>query len=189
MNFYIRCVFLGIGLAMDASAVSMANGLNEPKMKLWKIGWIAFLFAFFQAMMPLIGYFVGHAFLTYIEKMIPWIALVLLSVIGGKMLYEGIRKQIEEETNFQSLGLKTLLLQAIATSIDALSVGFTISDYSTAEALICVGLVAFVTFGICFVSVFIGKKFGLKLGKKAEILGGLILIAIGIEIFVTGWFF
>lgn len=186
----ITSILLGCGLAMDACAVSMANGLKEPKMKLNKIALIAFMFAFFQAAMPLIGYFVGSALLSKIEWIIPWVALVLLSFVGGKMLYEGIKhKDEEEDDNNKSLTFKALIIQAIATSIDALSVGFTISNYTILQAFICCAIVAVVTFAICVAAVFIGKKFGTKLGNKAEILGGIILIGIGLEIFITGVFF
>lgn len=183
--FYAQSILLGVGLAMDACAVSMANGLKEPKMKINKIILIAFFFGFFQAAMPLIGYFVGHAVLDYIEKFIPWIALILLTFVGGKMLIEGI-KHDEEEIDDKKLTIATLFVQAIATSIDALSVGFTIADYSILEAFVCATIIAIVTFGISFAAVFIGKKFGTKLGNKAEILGGIILIVIGLEICISG---
>lgn len=184
----ITSLFLGIGLAMDASAVSMANGLNEPKMKFKKVLLIAFMFGIFQGIMPLTGYLVGTAFLTKIEWIIPWIALILLGFIGGKMLIDGIKHK-ENKNNVKDLTFKILFVQTIATSIDALSVGFSIANYTLVEALVCVLIVAVVTFAIAIISVYIGKKFGTKLGNKAEILGGIILIAIGIEIFISGMFF
>lgn len=185
----ITSILLGFGLAMDASAVSMANGLKEPKMKFEKVIVIALMFGIFQGLMPLIGYFVGSAILSKIEWIIPWIALLLLTFVGGRMLIEGIKHKDEKEENACELTFKALIIQAIATSIDALSVGFTISNYNVNDALICTGLVALVTLLICIIAVYIGKKFGTKLGNKAEILGGIILIAIGIEIFITGVFF
>lgn len=188
MKLFINSFLLGIGLAMDACAVSMANGLNEPKMSKSKMILIAFMFGFFQALMPLIGFFLGHAVLEYIEKFIPWIALILLLFIGGKMLFEGIKGDIDEG-KILSLTFKTLFIQSIATSIDALSVGFSIADYKINEAFICASIIAIVTFVICIIAINIGKKFGTKLGSKAEILGGIILIGIGIEIFITGMFF
>lgn len=183
-EFYLRSFLLGVGLAMDACAVSMANGLKEPKMKLRKLLFIAGLFAIFQAIMPLIGYFLGHAILEWIDKFIPWIALVILCFLGGNMLISGIRNK--EETKDKSLTFFNLLIQAVATSIDALSVGFTIANYKIEEALLCVSIIALVTFIICIVAVCIGKKFGTKLGNKSEILGGIILIVIGLEIFLSG---
>lgn len=184
----ITSIFLGIGLAMDACAVSMANGLNEPKMKLNKIVLIAFMFGLFQGAMPFIGYLVGSVCLSQIEWIIPWVALVLLGFIGGKMVFEGFKKDDEKE-DVKKLTFKVLFIQAIATSIDALSVGFTIADYTMIEAIVCVLLIALMTFIVCVFAVFVGKKFGTKLGSKAEILGGIILVLIGIEIFITGIFF
>lgn len=189
IEIIVTSLFLGIGLAMDACAVSMANGLNEPHMKFRKILLIGFMFGLFQGIMPLTGYLVGSAFLTKIEWIIPWVALVLLGFIGGKMLVEGIHHKDEEQSEPKSLTFKVLFVQTIATSIDALSVGFSIADYQWLEALVCVAIVAVITFGISVGAVFLGKKFGTKLGNKAEILGGVILIAIGIEIFVSGIFF
>ncbi len=181
----ITSLGLGVGLAMDACAVSMANGLKEPKMRFLKILVIALMFGLFQGAMPFIGYLVGSAILTKIEWIIPWVALILLGYIGGKMLYDGI-KHDDEDVDNKPLTLKVLFIQAIATSIDALSVGFTISNYIMKEAIICVLIVALVTLIICIGAVYIGKKFGTKLGNKAEIMGGIILIIIGLEIFITG---
>ena len=183
----ITSIFLGIGLAMDACAVSMANGLKEPNMNINKTIFIALMFGLFQGLMPLIGYFVGAQILTKIEWIIPWVALIILGFLGGKMIMDGIKGEDEEDN--KDLTIKLVLIQALATSIDALSVGFTISDYKVLEALICTGLVAIITFIICFSAVFIGKKFGTKLGNKAVIFGGVILILIGIEIFISGMFF
>ena len=180
----ISSLFLGIGLAMDACAVSMANGLNEPKMKFRKTLFIALMFGVFQGAMPLIGYLVGCQILTKIEWIIPWAALIILGYLGGKMIYDGVKG--EEENEAKSLTLKVIFVQAIATSIDALSVGFTISNYSLLEATVASLIIALVTFVICIFAVYIGKKFGTKFGNKAEILGGIILVVIGIEIFVTG---
>ncbi len=188
--FYVQSLLLGVGLAMDACAVSMANGLNEPKMKVRKVVLIAGMFAFFQALMPEIGWicvrFVQEQFEAF-TKAIPYIALALLGYIGGKMIYEGVKHKSEEHEP-KKLTFVVLLTQAVATSIDALSVGFTISNYNWLEALVCALIIAVVTFGISFGSVFIGKKFGTKLGNKAEILGGVILIAIGLEIFISSFF-
>ena len=192
LGFFTNSILLGVGLAMDAFSVSLANGLNDPKMKARRISAIAGVFAFFQALMPMIGWFCVHnlakAF-TLFQGMIPWIALALLAVIGGKMLLEGLHpEEDEEEGAKQNLTLKILLLQGVATSIDALSVGFTISDYNWLMALVCALVIALVTFLICVVGVIIGKKFGTRLANKASILGGVILIAIGVEIFVRGVF-
>lgn len=181
----ITSILLGIGLAMDACAVSMANGLKEPKMKVNKILFIAFMFGVFQGLMPLLGYIVGSNILNKIDWIIPWIALFLLGFIGGKMIYDGLHEEDNKEC-CHTLTFKLLIIQAIATSIDALSVGVSISNYILLDAIICVSIITLVTFIICFIGVFIGKKFGDSLGNKAEILGGIILIAIGIEIYITG---
>lgn len=189
--FLFNSILLGVGLAMDAFSVSLANGLNEPCMKRRRMCVIAGVFSFFQFAMPLAGWICVHtiaqAFGSF-EKFIPWIALVLLLFIGGKMLIEGLRG---EDSNCEkaAVSIGALLVQGVATSIDALSVGFTISEYSAASALVCCLLIAFVTFVICMTGLFLGKKFGTKLAAKASILGGVILIAIGIEIFITGVFF
>ncbi|MBQ9773043.1 MAG: manganese efflux pump [Clostridia bacterium] len=191
--FVLKSVAFGAALAMDAFSVSMANGLNEPSMKRRKILGIAAMFAFFQALMPMIGWICVHtvaeAFSAF-NEMIPWIALVLLSFIGGKMLIEGIRSvrsgsEEESETVIKS-GFWALVMQGIATSIDALSVGFDIAGYDWLMALICALIIAAVTFFICWVGVLIGRTFGTRLSGKASIFGGVILIAIGLEIFISG---
>ena len=194
--FFFNSILIGIGLAMDAFSVSLANGLNEPSMKKPKITLVSGTFAVFQALMPLIGWFCVHSvasLFSAFEKLIPWIALILLGFIGGKMLAEGIkeykcRKDGGEECPVpQKLTVTALLVQGVATSIDALSVGFTISGYGWLEALLCCLLIGFVTFIICFAGIEIGKRAGTRLAGKAGILGGSILIFIGIEIFVTSW--
>lgn len=188
--FIFNSVLLGVGLAMDAFSVSMANGLNEPKMKRGKMCAIAGVFAGFQFAMPMIGWICVHTILQYFTafgNFIPWIALVLLAYIGGKMLYEGIHNKDSDEEE-QRLGLGALLIQGIATSIDALSVGFTIAEYGWLMALAAALIIAVVTFVICMAGLVIGKKFGTKLSNKAQILGGVILIVIGLEIFITGIF-
>ncbi len=188
-SFFVKSIALGLGLAMDAFSVSLANGLNEPKMKKAKMCGIAGLFGFFQALMPVIGWVCIHTVVQYFnsfEKFIPWIALVLLLYIGGKMLIEGIKCKDCEGEEKPAVGIGMLIMQGIATSIDALSVGFTISDYNLAQALVCALVIAVVTFFICLGGILIGRKFGTKLSGKASIFGGVILIAIGIEIFITG---
>ena len=188
--FFFNSVLLGVGLAMDAFSVSLANGLNEPKMKKNKMCGVAGVFAMFQALMPLVGWICVHMMVQYFqafEKFIPWIALILLLFIGGKMLMEGIRKK-DGEVEKTEVGLAALLIQGVATSIDALSVGFTIAEYGLLMALVCALIIALVTFIICMAGLFIGKKVGTKLSNKSNILGGVILIFIGIEIWVTGIF-
>lgn len=186
-SFYFNSILLGIGLAMDAFSVSMANGLNEPKMKKRKMLGIAGMFAFFQALMPMTGWVCVHSLLKYFtafEKFVPWIALILLCFIGGKMLIEGIKNKDGTPEENIGLGIGALIVQGIATSIDALSVGFTISEYDMFSALLASLIIAAVTFFICLCGVLIGCKAGTHLSGKAGILGGAILIFIGLEIFI-----
>ena len=186
--FFIESLFLGVGLAMDAFSVSLANGLNEPNMKTRKMCFIAGVFGVFQGLMPLLGWVcvktIVHIFCDF-KKLIPWIALILLAFIGIKMLYDGIKHSEDEKP---ALTVGALFIQGIATSIDALSVGFTIAEYNFPMALVASLIIALVTFIICMCGIFLGKKFGTKFANRATILGGVILILIGIEIFVTGVF-
>ena len=185
--FFLNSALLGVGLAMDAFSVSMANGLHEPQMSRTKSAKVAGTFALFQAVMPMAGWICVHTIVelfSSFEQFIPWIALLLLGYIGGKMLLEGIKGEETEEAAALSTG--ALFVQGVATSIDALSVGFTISEYGWLMALVCSLIIAVVTFFICEAGLSIGRKFGTKLSGKASILGGVILIGIGIEIFLTG---
>jgi len=189
--FFFNSVLLGIGLAMDAFSVSLANGLNEPCMKRKKMSGVAGVFALFQAAMPMIGWICVHTIVERFqafEKFIPLIALILLVYIGGKMLLEGLQKKEEDEEECKAVGLSALLVQGVATSIDALSVGFTIAEYGLAMAMVCAVIIAVVTFFICLGGLAIGRKFGTKLANKASVFGGAILILIGLEIFLTGIF-
>ena len=190
--FFFNNILIGIGLAADAFAVSLANGFGDPKMSRRRTAGIAGLFAVFQGLMPLLGWFLVHNFVeafSELEKFIPWIALALLGFIGGKMLVDGIKCPENGDCECCGrIGLAALLVQGIATSIDALSVGFTISAYNAIEAAVAALLIAAVTFVICFVGVFLGKRFGTALAGKSSILGGVILIVIGLEIFITSFF-
>lgn len=188
--FFFNSVLLGVGLAMDAFSVSMANGLNEPCMKKRKLFSIAGIFAFFQALMPIIGWVCVHTIVCYfksLESLIPWIALILLCFIGGKMLKDGFSHESSCEEPVK-LGFASLIVQGIATSIDALSVGFTIAEYDITSALLSAFIIAVVTFIICTFGLLIGKKLGSKLKNKSQLLGGAILIFIGLEIFITNVF-
>ena len=192
-QFFFTNIMLGVGLAMDAFSVSLANGLADHTMKKRRMTLIAVTFALFQAFMPFIGWLCVHTLAEQFEvfsKFIPWIALALLSFIGGKMLIEGIGAcragKCDDEEMVAKFGIAALLVQGVATSIDALSVGFTIADYNLTQALLAVALIAAVTFVICLGGVMIGKKFGAGLSGKATILGGAILVVIGIYIFIKG---
>ena len=190
LMFVFNSVLLGVGLAMDAFSVSLANGLHDPQMKTNRMSGIAGVFAGFQFAMPLIGWICVHTIVRYFrafERAVPWIALLLLAFIGGKMLSEGIRGGSDAETSV-GLGAGLLLVQGVATSIDALSVGFTIAGYGWGMAFAACLIIAAVTYVLCMAGLTIGKKFGMQLADKAQILGGVILIAIGAEIFISGVF-
>lgn len=190
LMFILNSILLGVGLAMDAFSVSLANGLAESCMRKRRMCAMAGTFAFFQALMPMLGWTCVHlfvSFFSFFQKFIPWIALALLLYIGGNMIVEGVKNKDDEET-CNRIGLAALLMQGVATSIDALSVGFTISEYGVVMAFCASLIIAAVTFVICTAGLIIGKKFGTKLSGKATILGGIILIGIGIEIFLTGVF-
>ncbi len=185
LDLIIDSILLGVGLAMDAFSVSLANGLNEPHMRRRKICGIAGVFAVFQGIMPIIGWGCIHTIarlFAAFEKAVPWIALILLLFLGGKMVIEGIKGGEEE----YHLGKRTLLVQGVATSIDALAVGFAIADYDIVNAAVCSSVIAAVTFVICLCGVVLGRKFGTHLAGGASVVGGIILIAIGLKIFFAG---
>ena len=190
--FFVNSVLLGVGLAMDAFSVSIANALSESQMKKARMCFIAGIYAFFQFAMPMIGWICVHTIVGYFEKFelfVPWFALILLLYIGGKMIWEAFHESKDETEERVVLTFATLILQGIATSIDALSVGFTIADYGFLMAFAASLIIAAVTFVICMIGLLIGKTAGQHLSSKATILGGIILIGIGIEIFVKGIFF
>ncbi len=191
--FVVNSILFGVGLAMDAFSVSVANGLNEPNMPARRVLLVAGTFALFQTAMPLAGWLCVHsiaeAFQAF-QPFIPWIALALLLFIGIKMIREGLQEETEREEEEEKKLLRggALLVQGVATSIDALSVGFTIAEYDLLSALVEAVIIGAVTFGICVLGVKLGKRLGLKLAGKASVFGGIILILIGLEIFITGVF-
>ena len=206
--FLLNSVFLGVALAMDAFSLSVANALRDKNIRLNKILLFSGTFAFFQFIMPMAGWFCVHSIISIFNrvlKFIPWISFFILLALGLKMIIESVRggddssvegnisceegnSAVENSGFFRAL-IIPLLLQGIATSLDALSVGFTIADYSASLALVCSLIIAAVTFVICAFGFFLGKKAAHIKNLKAEILGGIILILIGIEIFVKGVFF
>lgn len=188
--FFINSILLGFGLAMDAFSVSLVNGLNEQEMKKGKMFAISGLFGGFQGLMPLIGWLCVHTILQYFEvlsKFIPWIAFGLLVFVGLKMITDSCKKN-SEEVESKKIGVWGILLQGIATSIDALSVGFTIAEHNLLMAIISTVIIATITFVVCLIGVVIGKRFGTKLSNKATLCGGIILILIGLEILITSFF-
>lgn len=182
---------LGAGLAMDAFSVSLANGLHEPKMKFPRMLLIAGTFAIFQGVMPMIGWVCVHTVLQYfnaLSNFIPWIAFALLGYIGGKMIYDGVKCDCDECECGEKLTFGLLMVQGVATSIDALSVGFAIAENSLFEALLSVVIIAAMTLAICMAGLIIGKLFGSKFAGKASVFGGVILVAIGLEILISSFF-
>lgn len=180
-NFFIYIIALGFGLSMDTCAVCMANGLNNPKLKLTHFLPLAIPFAFLHWLMPLIGYFLGYAILGVIEVYLPIISLVILSILGIHMIINGI---VYDNSKPKILSHRIIWGQALATSIDALSVGFTFASFTTTQAIISSTIIFLIIFGMAILGFIIGKKFGDKMGKYAEIIGGIILIIIGLEIFL-----
>ena len=187
--FFLNSAALGVGLAMDAFSVSLANGLHEPRMPRGRMCFIAGVYAFFQFLMPMTGWACIHTIavlFSAFRKMIPWIALGLLLYLGGKMILEGVQERNggSDGGTGPCLSGKDLLLQGIATSIDALSVGFAIAEYALVPAFLASLIIAAVTFIICIGGLLIGRKAGTALSWKASVLGGCILVLFGIEIFL-----
>ncbi len=182
-------LLFGLALSMDAVAVGMTNGMVEPQMKVKKVALVALFYAFFQFAMPVIGYYAGYAFSSVVEKIAPWLSFGLLLFIGGKMIFDCFKK--EEKSN-EPLGVGKLCVQALATSIDALAVGVTLLATQTSVGLpcniwLCALTIGGVTLLLSFAAVYIGKAIGDKLADKAQLVGGLILIAIGLKILIESF--
>lgn len=190
ISFLFESALLGVGLAMDAFSVSLANGLREPQMRRRRMLLIAGVYAVFQYFMPLLGWICVHTIVelfSSLEKLIPWFSLLLLGWIGGKMLLEGLREQDEEfSADALRLSFQMLLTQGLATSIDALSVGFTIEQYGFWKANLASVIIGGVTLAICLLGLLLGKRAGTRFSRYASLLGGIILIAIGFKIFLEG---
>lgn len=192
MELFIQMLLLGVGLSMDAFAVSISNGLGMKKIILKKALLIALTFGLFQALMPMLGYFLGATFAEFVERFDHYIALIFLGFIGVKMIIDGVKelkskdKADEEETKKVDLSFTGLMFQAVATSIDALVVGvsFVAMKMSFTDMLIGITIIGITTFILSLIGVFAGKKFGDLLGSRAEIIGGLILVGIGLKVFI-----
>ena len=178
---YIDAALMGLGLAMDAAAVSMANGLKQPNMRLRKILAFCLSFALFQGVMPLIGYAAGSLFRKWVSQVTPYVALVILCVLGIKMIIDGIKGG---EEDVKPLTATVIIVQAFATSIDALTVGVVYVGQTITTSILCFAIISIVTLGVTLLAVWIGKKVGTALSGRAVILGGCILIAIGLKIFI-----
>ena len=208
-------VILGLALSMDACAVGMTDGMTHPKMRIYRVALIAFLFGFFQFLMPLLGYYItgllADAFLSTFEKISAWVSFILLAFLGGKMIFDAVcewreAKREKEETDGactsltaeacphclrKELSFGQLILQAIATSIDALAVGVTLQMAALSSGLAlgawgATGMIGVITLGLVFGAVYLGKAIGNKLADKAEFIGGLVLVSIGVKILLEG---
>ena len=186
MGFF-EILITGVALAMDAFAVSICKGIKMSKLNPSRIAIIALFFGGFQMLMPLVGWLLGKQFVQYIEAFDHWIAFVLLAFIGVKMAVESFKDDecdcCDED---DKLDYKELFLMAIATSIDALAVGLTFSLYPDVNIVSSIGIIGIVTFIICSFGVVIGNKFGAKFKSKAELIGGIVLVAIGLKLLIEG---
>ena len=187
--FFINSIILGAGLAMDAFSVSVANALGSDNLRIKRMCFIAGVYGFFQFLMPMLGWICVRTIVGYFaefSRFVPWISLLLLCYIGIKMIFESFAKVPEKIEEKNSLTFWVLIFQGIATSLDAFSVGFATADLDFCMALISSVIICIVTFVICMIGLIIGKKIGSWIGTKSSLAGGIILCAIGIEIFVKG---
>ncbi len=180
---YISVIIIAIGLAMDAFAVSIASGAAYKQLQVKHAFRMAAFFGGFQAFMPLIGALAGLSIKNYIQGIDHWIAFIILSIIGGKMVYESFKIE-EAEKNCNPANILVLLTLSVATSIDALVVGITLS-LVISNIIIAVIIIGLVTFVLSYMGVYIGKKFGHFFENKIEAVGGIVLIALGIKLLLT----
>lgn len=181
MGFW-ELLLIAVGLSMDAFAVALCKGLEMLRFNGKRAGLIAVFFGGFQGLMPLVGWLLGRQFEAYITKIDHWIAFLLLAVIGGKMIAEGLKKPEKDDAeNENRFSVKELFVLAVATSIDALAVGITFA-FLQVNILPSASLIAVTTLLLSFAGVFIGHKFGAKLQNKAELVGGILLVCIGLKI-------
>lgn len=193
---WVNASFTSVSMAVDAMTVNGTNGLKEKNMPLWKMVVLAFCFGFAQFIMPVIGYFIGFALKDYISPYIPWIAFTLLTLLAIKSFVEWIRDFLKnkregcvcqaEITSQKKIGPVTILIQSIATSIDALCIGFVYLDYDIGEAFIIFGLIGIVTFVFSFLTVLLAKKVACKLEKWAGLIASIVFLAVGLKILLEG---
>ena len=193
MGWILTAILLGFGLAMDACAVSTTDWLSEPNMRWKKILLISGMFGFFQMIMPVLGYlsitvfslFLGENFTKIFSYVVPYLALIILCYLGIKLIIDTIKNKDDSLT--KKITFSIIFVQAIATSIDALSVGVVLGDLAMFEAMMSFLIIGIITFFMCVVAIIVGKKFGNLFSSKAGIIGGSILIFIGFEIFFSNW--
>lgn len=183
----LEIALIGVGLAMDAFAVSICKGLAMKKMNYQKAFIIALFFGGFQALMPALGYLLGNAFASKIAAIDHWIAFILLAMIGINMIKEALSKEADECVD-ETLRLRDLTMLAIATSVDALAVGITFAFFNVSIVL-STTIIGIITFVICVIGVKVGHVFGEKYKSKAELAGGIILIVMGCKILIDHLFF
>lgn len=187
----LQTLILSVSMAADTMCVGASDGIKEYKIRYIKIAFIAFVFAFMQFIMPVIGYFIGFSFKDYLEEYIPWIAFIILTLLGIKSLYEGIKENInrkkdnkEEKEEEKKIGILEIFIQGIATSIDALSIGFININLSISDAMLTFSIIGIVTFVLSFLATALGKLIGTKIEKVAPIISGLIFIALGLKFII-----
>lgn len=175
----VDIILIGIGLSMDAVAVSAISGMSIKAIRLNEALTIAFAFGLFQGIMPLLGFLAGSVFTRFMSTFAPWVALVMLGFVGGKMIWES-RHGGEEQPGVARFSFKVLLVQAVATSLDALAVGVSFAAVHV-DILWAASVIAAITFALSLGAVYIGRSFGCLLADKAELVGGIILVLIGIK--------
>lgn len=180
LKVIINAILLGVGVAMDAMAISITNGLNYFNLRKKSYGKLSICFSIFQAVMPTLGYFIGGFALSAFVDYLPTISFIILGFLGFKTLYESLFPS-ENKNNKNELTIKIIIMQAFATSIDALSAGVTLINLNYFQLFITILIIFIITFILCFLGHILGKKFGLKYKTASEILGGIILILLGIK--------
>lgn len=203
---WLNIITVSFTMAIDCMTVGATDGMKEPKMKVWKILFISFIFGLFQGIMPLIGYFIGSTFKQYIEKAIPWIAFSLLLLLGIKNIVEWIKDRVkdkkkkehekentneienikEEEEEHKTLKIKDILIQGIATSIDALSIGFVYLSLPINSALLVFLIIGVFSFVLPIITILLGKFIGKFLEKWSSLIAGIVFIAVGLKILLEG---
>ena len=184
---WINTMTVSVSMAVDCMTIGAADGVQHPEMKKRKIFFLSFIFGLFQGSMPIIGYFIGFSFRDALEKYIPWIAFGLLSLLGIKSIVSWIidrvkKKKGEEEEEKKELTIPTILLQGIATSIDALCIGFIYLSYPIPEAMLVFGIIGVVTFALSVLATFLGRLLGKFLENWAELISGICFILVGLKI-------
>ncbi|MBQ5591041.1 MAG: manganese efflux pump [Clostridia bacterium] len=182
MHLILQALILGATLAMDALSISISKALATQKIKISNALKISLVFGLFQAVMPLIGYLVGSQFYLLIKDFFGFVSFAILAFLGGKMIYE--HSKCEEDEHSGIITIKELIILGIATSIDALAVGFIFSGNAFLLVLLNCLIIGLITFAICFIGYIFGSKIGCVVGNKGELIGGIVLIMLGIKFLI-----